>query len=457
MKLLVRLAPLLLLSGSVFGQTQLVTFDGTTETPVGAVYNTGTTAVGDASETRFRLRNTGVAAVTIQKIAIAGAGFTLSSVPSLPYIVAPANFLEFRVRFAPQSAGSYSANLAVDSINVIVLGAANAAPALTLSQNGSAAPLAAGSTIDFGRVQFGQSSSLAFTISNTSAVTASIDSIAVTGAAFKGPVGLTAPVTLAPGASASFQIVFQPPAASVQQGALTIGQRAFQLSGTGFNPPAPPASIVFDNGPNASAQQRSVSVHFDSASQVAGNGTLTLAFKPAVQAVADDAAVQFVSTGSRNATLSFAAGDTAAKLNGQTSLTFQTGTTAGDLTFTLTIGSQVVQATVTVPPAAVSIANAVADSRVGDLDITITGFDNTYSVSTMSFLFYDRSGKAIGSSIAVDATANFRSYFATTKAGGSFLMRATFPVAGDATQIGAVDIGINNSAGVSSTQHVMFP
>ncbi|MGH9663627.1 MAG: choice-of-anchor D domain-containing protein, partial [Bryobacteraceae bacterium] len=373
-----------------------------------------------------------------------------------PYIVAPSNFLEFRVRFAPQSVGSYSANLAVDGISVIVLGTANAAPALTVSQNG--APLTAGSTIDFGRVQFGQSASVAFTISNTSAVSATVNAIAITGAAFSGPVGLTTPATLAPGASASFQIVFQPPAASVQQGTLAIGQRTFQLSGTGFNPPLPQASIVFDSGPNSSALQRSVSVQFDSASKLAGNGTLTLAFKPAVQGVADDAAVQFVSTGSRNATISFAAGDTAAKLNGQTNLTFQTGTTAGDLMFTLTLGSQVAQATVTVAPAAVSIVNAVAASRVGDLDVTITGFDNTYSASVMSFTFYDRSGRAIGpSAITADSTADFRRYFAATKAGGSFLLRATFPVAGDSTQVGAVDIAIANTAGSSPARHVTFP
>ncbi|HLJ15928.1 MAG TPA: choice-of-anchor D domain-containing protein [Bryobacteraceae bacterium] len=447
----------LLLASSALAQIQLFTFDGTNETAVGAVYNTGTTAVGDTTETRFHIRNTGAAAVTVQKIAIAGTGFTFSSVPSLPYVLAPANFIEFRVQFSPLAVGSDSANLAVNSINVIVTGTAATAPALTLSQNGSANPLAAGATINFGRVQSGLSATLAFTIANTAAAPATVSTISVTGAAFSGPVGLTTPVTLAPGASATFQIVFQPPAASVQQGSLAVGQRTFQLAGTGFDPPPPTASLVFDSGPNASGQQRSLSVHFDSAAQLAGNGTLNLVFKPAVSAVTDDAAVQFMSTG-RNASLTFQKGDTAATINGQPNLTFQTGTTAGDLVFTLTLGAQVVQTKLTITPAVVSIEKALADSRLGYVDITITGFDNTYSTSILSFTFYDRSSRSIGpSAITVDSTADFSRYFSTTKVGGTFVLLATFPVAGDSRQIGAADIVLSNSAGRSQTQHVTLP
>ncbi|MEO7144145.1 MAG: choice-of-anchor D domain-containing protein [Bryobacteraceae bacterium] len=447
----------LLLSTPAFAQLQLFTYNGTTETPVPAVFHAASTAVGDTSQTRFRVRNTSAAGITLSKIAIAGAGFTISSVPSLPTNIAPNNFVEFYLQFAPTTTGSYSASLAVNTINVIVIGAAVAPPTIALLQNGSPNPLGSGATIDFGRAQRGTPITLGFTITNTGAASATVNSIAITGAAFTGPIGLTLPASLNAGASAALQIKFQPPAPTQQSGTLVIDQRVFHLTGSGFDPPLPNASIVFDSGAYASAQQRTVSIPLDSQSQVSANGTLTLAFKPSAPSATGDAAVVFLTTGP-NATVGVSPGDSVAKLNGQPSVTFQTGTTAGDLIFTLTLGSQTVQKVLTVSPAPIVVDSINGVSRVGDLDITITGYDNTYTASVMAFTFYDRSNRALGpAAITVDSTAGFRGYFATTKAGGSFALRATFPVAGDSTQVGAADVTLTNSAGASQTQHIKFP
>jgi hypothetical protein len=58
--------------------------------------------------------------------------------------------------------------------------------------------------------------------------------------------------------------------------------------------------------------------------------------------------------------------------------------------------------------------------------------------------------------IPVDAGAIFRRYFESSQAGGAFAMRATFPVTGDATRIGGVDVKVTNSAGVISARRINF-
>ena len=58
-----RLFIALLFPFTLSAQLTLVTFDGTTETPVGSVYDYGKVATGGAKDVRFRARNTGNSAV----------------------------------------------------------------------------------------------------------------------------------------------------------------------------------------------------------------------------------------------------------------------------------------------------------------------------------------------------------------------------------------------------------
>jgi hypothetical protein len=89
------------------------------------------------------------------------------------------------------------------------------------------------------------------------------------------------------------------------------------------------------------------------------------------------------------------------------------------------------------------------------LDVVISGFDNTYSIGGMSFAFVDRSGAAIAS-IPADFSTDFQTFF-KGQTGSSFLMRASFPVTGDVSQVGGVTVMLNNSAGVITTPSLKFP
>ena len=76
----------------------------------------------------------------------------------------------------------------------------------------------------------------------------------------------------------------------------------------------------------------------------------------------------------------------------------------------------------------------------------------------MEFTFYNTTGQAIGGMIGANFTQQFAAYYQTgPPAGSSFLMRVSFPVTGDVTQIGAVDATLTNSAGSVQLPQLNFP
>ena len=441
---------------SAFAQLQVFVYSGSSETLAVSPVHVGSAAVGDTLDTKFGVRNMGAGPATLQPLAFSGFGFTLSGEPAGSYVIAPGQEATFHVAFNPTALGNYNASVTVNGTTLNIVATAVAAAVLSLA--GSSAPIGSGTPIDFGSVLAGGSKTLSFTLSNTGTASLTVQKITVSGAAFSGPAGLTTPSSLAAGQTASFQVTFAPLSGQSAQGTLIVDQRSFALTGQGLNPPLPSATIALASTLGASGQQNTVSIPLASASQVSGTGTLTLAFRPAVPGISDDPAIQFLAGAKRAATVSISPGDTAARFNGQTGLAFQTGTTAGTITFTLTLGNSAPQqATLNIAPSAVVIDTAGAVRRVNDLDISITGFDNTYSASQFTFTFFDKSSKPISpGAIVVDATSNFRQYFASSQAGGTFALLATFPVYGDVTQITGFTLSIANSAGVGSTQTVSF-
>jgi hypothetical protein len=286
-----------LLPLSAFAQLQLFQFDGTNETPQPNGYANnarvpvGTASPGDTITTRFKLRNSGAGPATFPTLSLSGQGFLIAAgAPSPGDIMSPGSEREFDVNFKPTPIGvSFSATLQVGAINVILQGFSQPAAVLTLA--GSQSPLISGAVIDFGSVLRGGSQPRSFTLTNPGAASLTVGSVTVSGAAFRGPIGLTAPVPLASGQAVSFQIAFEPPAGQPFQGTLSVDQRSFTLTGIGLNPPLPSAAIVLASTIGASAQQDSLSIALASASEVSGNGTLTMEFRSSVTGVTDDTAM----------------------------------------------------------------------------------------------------------------------------------------------------------------------
>ncbi len=447
-----------LLPLAAMAQLQVFEFDGTNDTPVGALLNVGTAAPGDTLETRFHVRNIGAGPATLTTLALSGQGFSIISAPTLPYILAPyvgpASEAEVDVNFSPATIGSFSAFMVVNSISIALQGTCVASAILTLS--GSQTPLTAGATVGFGSVPVGASQAQSFVLYDSSSTSVTVSSVSVSGGAFKLAPGLTLPLQIGSGQSVPFQITFTPQSGTAYQGTLTVDGRTFTLTGQGLDPPLPSATIVFASSVGASGQQNSITIPLAAASQVSGSGTLAIGFQPSVTGVTDDAAVQFLSGPLRIATVTIAVGATSAVIGGQSSMAFQTGTTAGTITFTLTLeNNPPLQTSLAIPPEPINLDSATAVALFGSINVAFSGFDNTYSASQLTFTFYDVTGKALPQgAIDVNATTAFQQYFSTSQVGGAFQVLAIFPVTGNQAEIGFVTAQVANSLGTTTAQQV---
>ena len=137
-------------------------------------------------------------------------------------------------------------------------------------------------------------------------------------------------------------------------------------------------------------------------------------------------------------------------------MAFQTGTTAGTITFTLTLENNAPQQTsLTIPPSPIILDTATAVALLGSINVAFSGFDNTYSASQLVFTFYDLKGNALPQgAIDVNAGVAFQQYFSATQAGGMFALLAQFPVSGNTTEIGSVTAQITNSIGTTTAQQI---
>jgi hypothetical protein len=316
-----------------------------------------------------------------------------------------------------------------------------------------------GGTVDFGRIEEGSSSEIGFTLTNASAQSVSAPLISVSASAFTLTTPIPSPPVIAAGGSFSFSIQFLPEAASALTGILSVGTQPVNLSGVGTAPPLPAASLQFDVSTFRSQQQDHVTVSLASASQISAAGTLTMAFVPSVSGVSDDPAVMFIATGGRDLSVQVNVGSQTAFYNGQSQFAFQTGTTAGKLTFTLTFeGQDPVVQTIDLLPAPITVTSIKGVRQSPSLVVTLAGFDNTYSAGRLSFTFYSTAGAAMGQgAIIADETQPFQQYFFNQNSfGGAFQLQANFPVTGDVTTVGSVDVTLTNTVGVSATQHVVF-
>jgi len=127
------------------------------------------------------------------------------------------------------------------------------------------------------------------------------------------------------------------------------------------------------------------------------------------------------------------------------------------LTFAAQIGGSSDQQSVTIAPVPPGIATTQGVRSAGTVEVRITGFDNTRSLGALSFTFYDAAGNPIApGAIRADAAADFSQYFAASGLGGLFLLRAVFPVTGDATLVASCEATLANSAGSATTQRTTF-
>ena len=357
---------------------------------------------------------------------------------------------------------AFSANLQVNTLIVALHGTVVQAATLTV-----AAPCTgpdSGDNISFGRIPETQQVTCTFTLTNPYTQALTVSPLTLSGAAFKTSQASSAAIPA--GQSISFSVIFTAAAAATFTGTLTAGVQTYFLSGTGFLSPLPAPILSFDTPTLHSGEQHTLTAALPSPAPEATTGTITMGFTPGTSSVADDTAVQFVAAGNRAVSFSVAQGATTMLLNNQTGVIFSTGTTAGTISFTVNAGSIGISGSATtttsIAAAPVAVTAGSVTSRTAGLDVSITGFDNTYSIGAMTFTFYDLTGKPLGSPIQANFAQQFHLFYqsqapAGVSAGSAFLMLVSFPLTGNGASVGSVNVQLNNTAGVTTVQGLDFP
>lgn len=194
--------------------------------------NFGGAQVGTSISLPEVLTNNGYYPVTISSAGLNGAGFTLEG-PSLPLTLEPGASVTFNVLFAPEASTDFSGTLSVvwgrhsRTLNIPVVATGTGTGKL------SAAP----ASVSFGSVTVGASST------KTATLTASGSSAVITSVTTTNPEftvsGVSLPLTLDAGQTASFAIKFTPQTSGTASASLSFvsgGSSALTsetLSGTG--------------------------------------------------------------------------------------------------------------------------------------------------------------------------------------------------------------------------------
>jgi len=176
--------------------------------------------VGTSQTQSDTLTNTGGSSLTISQAIVTGTGFSTTGL-SLPLTLTPGQSTSFGVVFSPQSTGSTGGNVALvnDSatspLNIALSGTTGAAETLTASPT----------SFTFGSLGVGGSQTLTETLKNSGDENLTISLITATGAGFS-ISSLSTPLTLVPGQSAAFSVIFAPQSAGSFSGSIVIASNA---------------------------------------------------------------------------------------------------------------------------------------------------------------------------------------------------------------------------------------
>jgi hypothetical protein len=194
--------------------------------------------------------NNGTTDITVSSIAFSAPQFSLSK-PTVPVTIAAGQSATLSVTFAPTAVGGITGSATITS------DASNTSVSVALQGTGVSAGQLSESpaTLSFGSLPIGNNQTLAETLTNTGNSSMTISQATVTGAGFT-ISGLSLPLTLAVGQSASFDVVFTPQASGTVNGNVAIVSNGVNsplnlpVSGAGLAPgslSANPPSVSFSN------------------------------------------------------------------------------------------------------------------------------------------------------------------------------------------------------------------
>jgi len=170
----------------------------------------GEVVVGQSENLPVIVSNSGSAAFTISTIVATASGYTVTK-PALPLTLAPAQKLTLAVNFRPTLSGSYNGSIAFNGNSLLAVRGSGLSPKSLIPNPAS---------LNFGNVQIGSTAKLFVTLTNAKNGTVIVNNDVISGAGFS-VQGLPLPLSLSPGQSFTFTVLFSPQSAGPVTGSFT--------------------------------------------------------------------------------------------------------------------------------------------------------------------------------------------------------------------------------------------
>jgi Abnormal spindle-like microcephaly-assoc'd, ASPM-SPD-2-Hydin len=205
----------------------------------------GNVAVNSAATLPLTLTSSGTAPVTISAATLTGTGFTDSGT-TFPLTLNPNQSVTLQVDFSPAAAGAATGQLTLNSnsttgaitIQLAGTGTVTTSPQLTVSTN----------SLSFGSVAVNSTATLPLTLTSSGTAPVTISASTLSGTGFTDS-GASFPVTLNPSQTVTLQLKFNPTAAGVATGQLTLnsnsstGPITIPMTGTGTQTTSPQLTV----------------------------------------------------------------------------------------------------------------------------------------------------------------------------------------------------------------------
>jgi hypothetical protein len=405
----------------------------------------GTVVVGSSKNLTDTLTNGTRTSVAISSATASDPQFKIVS-PSFPMMLSPGQSVMLTLSFTPTAAGKPAGKLALaggpnGEIDVAVAGSAVAAGKLVVSP----------ASIAFGSVRLGQTQAKTASLTNSGDSSITIAQASANNAAFTFN-GLALPVTLIPGQTTSFNVVFAPKAAGQVSGSVSMQGQASLVAnaaaGQSGDPsiPTTAAITVSGSGAGTSAGQLTLtpsSVSFGSVTVGSSQSqSVTLTNNGGTSAMVSAASASGTGFGVSGLALplTLASGQStsfkvtfAPKQSGAGSGSVTVSSNASDSTLTGALtGTGASAGALTLNPASLSFGNVaigIKQNQTGSLSNT-GGTSLTVSQATVTGAAFTISGLNLPLTLAPGQTAGFTATFTpqgTGSSSGSIAFSGTAP------------------------------
>ncbi len=199
------------------------------------------TAVNTTSEVVFVITNRGSGPGAVNAITGGGAGFELAGVPLLPATVEAGKELRFTVQFKPKQLAASQGSVRIDFVDrqpVFNLEGSGSGPSWVYQviQASGPATVTPNQAIALPDALVGEKSAVTVRVRNNGNADGDISAISIQGAGLQLADVPFLPLTLQPGAAATFALHFTPSEPGRTSGRLRIGADSFEVYGNGLGP-----------------------------------------------------------------------------------------------------------------------------------------------------------------------------------------------------------------------------